>query len=228
MAAAGRNGHHHEPFIIWLFCVRSQIKDPPSNWMRFLSGVRGVWGFKTPDYCYDVSLRHHSINRVFKEHTPTHSWQKAELIGRVSLASDRTDATNGHLGNKKTTTTEIAAINIDVMTTVTVMTVGARRQCPRMQERHRGSGVAPEPDKWLTMSHHEDRFCRRRPWSNLIRGVGSGGWSIASTQRSTTSYVCLQGDFLPRRDFLHQLGKKSRILIKKSSCLEICSIAISL
>ena len=25
------------------------------------------------------------------------------------------------------------------------------------------------------MAHHEDRFCRRRPWSNFIREVGSGG-----------------------------------------------------
>ena len=42
-------------------------------------------------------------------------------------------------------------INIDVMTTVTVTTVGVRRRCPRMQEQRRGSGVAPDPDKWLTM-----------------------------------------------------------------------------
>ena len=33
----------------------------------------------------------HSINWVFKEHKPTHSCQKAELIGSVSLASDRAD-----------------------------------------------------------------------------------------------------------------------------------------
>jgi hypothetical protein len=25
------------------------------------------------------------------------------------------------------------------------------------------------------MAHHEDRFCRRRPWSDFIREVGSGG-----------------------------------------------------
>jgi hypothetical protein len=25
------------------------------------------------------------------------------------------------------------------------------------------------------MAHHEDRFCQRRPWSNFIREVGSGG-----------------------------------------------------
>jgi len=41
-------------------------------------------------------------------------------------------------------------INIDVMTTVTVTTVGASRRCPRTQEQRRGSGVAPDPDKWLT------------------------------------------------------------------------------
>jgi hypothetical protein len=37
------------------------------------------------------------INQVFREHTPTHSWQKADPNGRVSLASDRTD---GRRNNK--------------------------------------------------------------------------------------------------------------------------------
>ena len=60
-------------------------------------------------------------------------------------------ATNGHLSNKKATAMQIAAINVDVMKTATVTTVGARRRCPRTQEQRRGSGVAPEPDKWLTM-----------------------------------------------------------------------------
>ena len=47
------------------------------------------------------------------------------------------------------------------------------------------------------MAHHEDRFCRRRPWSQFIREVGSGGGgSIALTQRPINSYVSLQGDFL--------------------------------
>jgi hypothetical protein len=61
------------------------------------------------------------------------------------------NATNGHLGKEKATATRIAAINVDVMTTVTVTTVGARRRCPRTQEQRRGSGVVPDPDKWLTM-----------------------------------------------------------------------------
>jgi hypothetical protein len=63
----------------------------------------------------------------------------------------RKNATNGHLGNEKATATRIAAIKVDVMKTATVTTVGARRQCPRTQEQRRGLGVAPEPDKWLTM-----------------------------------------------------------------------------
>ena len=37
------------------------------------------------------------------------------------------------------------------MTMVTVTTVGASRRCPRTQEQRRGSGVAPDPDKWRTM-----------------------------------------------------------------------------
>ncbi len=69
-------------------------------------------------------------------------------IGRTGA---RKNATNVHLGNKKKTATWIAAINVDVMKTATVTTVGARRQCPRMQEQRRGLGVVPEPDKWLTM-----------------------------------------------------------------------------
>jgi hypothetical protein len=47
MAAAGRNGPHGEPFI-WLLRVGSLIEDPLSNWIHFLPGVRGVWGFKHP------------------------------------------------------------------------------------------------------------------------------------------------------------------------------------
>jgi hypothetical protein len=39
----------------------------------------------------------------------------------------------------------------DVMTTVAVTTVGAIWRYPRTQEQHRGAGVAPDPDKWLTM-----------------------------------------------------------------------------
>ena len=61
------------------------------------------------------------------------------------------NATNGHLGNEKATAMRIAAINVDVMMSEIGTTVGARRQCPRTQEQCRGSGVAPDPDKWLTM-----------------------------------------------------------------------------
>jgi hypothetical protein len=54
------------------------------------------------------------------------------------------------------------------------------------------------------MAHHEDRFCRRRPWSDFIREVGSGGrGSIVSTQRPTYSYVNLQGDFLHRAEIFY-------------------------
>ncbi len=71
-------------------------------------------------------------------------------IGRTVAEKNATNA-NGHIGNDKATATRIAAINVDVMMTVTVLTVGARWRCPRMQEHRRGSGVAPDPDKWLTM-----------------------------------------------------------------------------
>jgi hypothetical protein len=121
-----------------------------------LPGVRGVWGFKTPNYCCNFSSWHHSINRAFKEHTPTHSWQKADLlVASHSLAIGWTgagkNATNGHLGNVKATVMWIAAINVDVLTTATMRTVGARRRCPRTQEHRRGPGVAQDSEKWLTM-----------------------------------------------------------------------------
>jgi hypothetical protein len=54
------------------------------------------------------------------------------------------------------------------------------------------------------MAHHEDRFCWRRPWSDFIREVGSGGaGSIASTQRPINSYVNLQGDLLHRAEIVY-------------------------
>ena len=45
----------------------------------------------------------------------------------------------------------VAVINVDMMSTATVTTVGARPQCPRTQEHRREPGVVPVPDKWLTM-----------------------------------------------------------------------------
>ena len=59
----------------------------------------------------------------------------------------------------------IAAINVDVMTTVIVMTVGASRRCPRTQEQRWGSGVAPDSDlagDVADMSRHvgNDTTCR--------------------------------------------------------------------
>jgi len=184
MAAAGRNGPHGEPFI-WLLRVGSLIKDPPSNWIHFLPGVRGVWGFKTPEYCCDVSSRHRSINRAFKEHT--HSLlAKADLIGCISLASDRTDRRRGKmLPMGISVATRIAAINVDLMTTVTMTTVGARRRCPRTQEHCRGSGVAPDPDKWLAM-----RTVSAGGGHGLIllgKSEAGGRGSIASTQRPANS-----------------------------------------
>jgi hypothetical protein len=88
-------------------------------------------------------------------HPLTPGKKQSYFVVSYSLAIGRTgakkNATNGHLGNEKATATRIAAINVDMMTTATVKTVGARWGCPRMQEHRRGSGVvAPDPDKWLT------------------------------------------------------------------------------
>jgi hypothetical protein len=120
--------------------------------------VRGVWGFKRP---ITAATFHRGITSVigrFKNtHPPTPGKKQIKLVASHSLAIGRTgtkkNATNGHIGNDKATATQIAAINVDVMMTVTVLTVGARRRCPRTQEHRRGLGlgVAQEPDKWLTM-----------------------------------------------------------------------------
>ena len=54
------------------------------------------------------------------------------------------------------------------------------------------------------MAHHEDHFCRRRPWSDFIREVRSGGGgAITSTKRPTNSYISLQGDFLHRAEIFY-------------------------
>ena len=59
-----------------------------------------------------------------------------------------------HLGKEKATATLIAAINVDVMTTVTVTTVGASWGCPRTKEQQavatEGSmeGRCDERDLW--------------------------------------------------------------------------------
>ena len=53
------------------------------------------------------------------------------------------------------------------------------------------------------MSHHEDSFCRRRPWSDFIREVGSGGGGIALSQRPINSYVNPWGDFFPQAEIFY-------------------------
>ena len=53
------------------------------------------------------------------------------------------------------------------------------------------------------MAHYGDRFCRRRPWSDVTREFGSGGGSLALTQRPIHSYMKLQGDFLPQAEIFY-------------------------
>jgi hypothetical protein len=95
------------------------------------------------------------IGRFKNTHPLTLGKKQIKLVASHLLAIGRTgaekNATNGHIGNDKATAMRIAAINVDVMMTATVLTVGASRQCPRTQEHRRGSGVTPDPDKWLTM-----------------------------------------------------------------------------
>ena len=61
------------------------------------------------------------------------------------------------------------------------------------------------------MAHHEDRFCRRRQWSDFIRG------SIALTQRPINSFVNLQGDFIPHAEIFYILSVKNLRFWKKSA-----------
>jgi hypothetical protein len=69
--------------------------------------------------------------------------------------------------------------------------------------------VAPDPDKWLTMR----TVSAGGGHGPILLGKSeAGGGSIVSTQRPTTSYVNVQGEFLhPSRDFLHQACKKSMV-----------------
>ena len=121
------------------------------------------------------------------------------------------------------TATWIAAINVDVMTTATVMTVGARWQCPRTQENRRGLGVAQDPDKWLTMR----TVSAGSGHGPILLGKSeAGGGSIASTQRPINSYVNLQGDFIPHAEIFYigrvkkisNFGKKSAIDLESVVC----------
>ncbi len=96
--------------------------------------------------------------------------------------------------------TQVAAINVDMMKTATVTTVGARRRCPRTQEQRRGSGVAPDPDKWLTM-RTDSAGGGHGPI--LLGKSEAGGGSIASTQRPTNFYVNLPGVFLPQAEIFY-------------------------
>jgi hypothetical protein len=78
-------------------------------------------------------------------------------------------------------------------------TVGARRRCPRTQEQRRGSGVAPDPDKWLN-TRTVSAGGGHGPIL-LGKSEARGAGSIASTKRPANSYVNLQGDFYIEHGF---------------------------
>jgi hypothetical protein len=78
----------------------------------------------------------------------------------------------------------IAAINVDVMATVTVTTVGARRRCPRTQEQRRGSSAVPPPSL--------------SPLRGGIAGVRSAPGAIGAGQASAGGGD--GGDGIPRSD----------------------------
>jgi hypothetical protein len=61
-----------------------------------------------------------------------------------------------------------------------------------------GPGVAPEPDKWLTM---RTVFAGGGHGPILLGKWEAGGGSIVLTQRPTNSYVNLQEDFLTQAEF---------------------------
>jgi hypothetical protein len=93
-------------------------------------------------YYSDVSSQYHSVYR-----THTHSLlAKADLIGQISLASDRTDGRQEKMLPLGISATRRRPQRILQQSTLTT-TVGARRQYPRTQEQRRGLGVAPDPDK---------------------------------------------------------------------------------
>jgi len=116
-----------------------------------LPGLRGVWGFKC---LITAATFHHSntalIGYLKNTHPLTPGKKQSQMVASHSLVIGRTGAEKN--ATNSATAMRIAAINIDVMMAATVTTVGARWRCPRTQEHHKGSGVAPEPDKWLTMT----------------------------------------------------------------------------
>jgi hypothetical protein len=108
------------------------------------------------------------------------------------------------------------------MTTANVMTVGARRGCPRTQEHRRGSGVAPEPDKWLTM---RTVSAGGGHGPNFIREVGTGGGGVNCINPETLIPTGVYREFFYiKQRFLHWACKKSPILVKKCNWLGICSM----
>jgi hypothetical protein len=68
-----------------------------------------------------------------------------------------------------------------------------------MQEQRRGSGVAPDPDKWLTMRTVSAGGGHGPILSGKSEAGGAG--STASTQSPTNSYMNLQGDFYIEQRF---------------------------
>jgi hypothetical protein len=158
------------------------------------------------------------IGRLKNTHPLTPGKKQSYFVVSYSLAIGRTGAelkaTNGHLGNEKATATRIAAINVDMMTTATVKTVGARWGCPRMQEHCRGSGVVA-PDQWLTM--------------RTVAAGGGHGPILLGKSEARGGVNCIEPEtyqflrqsmgryFTSGRDFLHRACKKYRILVKKSN-----------
>ena len=87
-----------------------------------------------------AATSHHGITALIGRSKYTHpltpgkKQSQQKMVMSHLLAIGRTgakkNATNGHLGNEKATAMQIAAINVDVMTTVTVPTVGAKGDVP--------------------------------------------------------------------------------------------------
>ena len=67
------------------------------------------------------------------------------------------------------------------------------------------------------MAHHEDRFCWRRPWSNFIWEVGSGGQLCRP--RDLLIPTSIYREFFYQAEIFYWALKDSRNFVKKDQLI---------
>ena len=57
------------------------------------------------------------------------------------------------------------------------------------------------------MAHHEDHFCRQRPWSNFISEVGSGGGGQLRRTRDLLLPTLIYREIIPHAGIFFYIGR---------------------